>query len=267
MTKPKNNVWDYFRPKKNINGNLEGYACIFCDILYQKNATRQKKHLNKCSKCQEDIKKIFNVGLETNKSKSDMSYFFSVESSDNALTTENEDDQILQVSGDNIISTKSKDKMIGSNQPKLFTVKNYHDSITSNEQNELDEHFARAIYSSGTPLSLFENKYWGDFLKKLRPAWKKPSRHKLSEPLLKTEFRIVQQDIFTKVAEASVVGIQCNGWSNRRNESIINVIVTTLEPVFMRPTTQKMILIQENIWQILFCKWQIKSAMKKCYRS
>ncbi|XP_043471438.1 uncharacterized protein LOC122504404 [Leptopilina heterotoma] len=61
---------------------------------------------------------------------------------------------------------------------------------------------------------------------------KKPSRHKLSEPLLKTEFRIVQQDVFTKVAEASVVGIQCDGWSNRRNESIINVIVTTPEPVF-----------------------------------
>lgn len=61
MGKPKSNGWAYFRPKRNQRGEIEGYACIFCNSMYQKNATRKKKHLKSFFKCPSAVKSLFKV--------------------------------------------------------------------------------------------------------------------------------------------------------------------------------------------------------------
>ena len=48
MTKPKCLVWNYFTPALDKRTGKRRYKCKFCDSLYQKNATRQEKHLLKC---------------------------------------------------------------------------------------------------------------------------------------------------------------------------------------------------------------------------
>ncbi|KAF2885431.1 hypothetical protein ILUMI_20711 [Ignelater luminosus] len=76
-----------------------------------------------------------------------------------------------------------------------------------------------------------ENKYWINFFKRIRPSLQLPSRHNLSSTLLQNN---VQLQVQNSLANAYVVGIQCDGWSNIRNDSIINFIVTTPQPVFYK---------------------------------
>jgi hypothetical protein len=57
--------------------------------------------------------------------------------------------------------------------------------MNQTENSQLDKFLARAIFSSGSPLSLVENKDWMTFRqKKLRPLYKLSSRSALSNRLL-----------------------------------------------------------------------------------
>jgi Protein of unknown function (DUF 659)/hAT family C-terminal dimerisation region len=98
---------------------------------------------------------------------------------------------------------------------------------------------ARAVYATGTPLSFTENPYWIAAFKKIRPSLKLPSRHQLSNTLLQKEFHKVEDNVKLKIAAADTLGIQCDGWSNLRNESIVNVLITTPEPVVFKSIDTK----------------------------
>jgi len=80
----------------------------------------------------------------------------------------------------------------------------------------LDKSLARAIYASGSPLSLTENSKWKEFFNSIRPSYKLPSRYDISKPLLDLEFKTVSENVDAKIREAMTVGIQCDGWSNIR---------------------------------------------------
>ncbi|KAF2905884.1 hypothetical protein ILUMI_00296 [Ignelater luminosus] len=73
-----------------------------------------------------------------------------------------------------------------------------------------------------------------EFFKRIRPSLQLPSRHNLSSTLLQNVHNNVQLQVQNSLANAYVVGIQCDGWSNIRNDSIINFIVTTPQPVFYK---------------------------------
>ena len=105
--------------------------------------------------------------------------------------------------------------------------------MNQTENRQLDEILARAIYSSGSPLSLVEHEDWITFMEKLRPSYELPSRSALSNRLLENEYQreaLVQ----TKLAEVSVLALQIDAWSNWRNESVVNFVVTTPEPFFFK---------------------------------
>ena len=76
--------------------------------------------------------------------------------------------------------------------------------------------FAKAVYTSSAGLSMFDNVYCEDFFRKLRPTWIKPSSYKLGNPLLDAEYLRIEDKVNTKIADTKVVGVQCDGWSNRR---------------------------------------------------
>lgn len=73
-----------------------------------------------------------------------------------------------------------------------------------------------------------ENPYWQKAMKKIRPAYSLPSRYKLTNALLTAEYDRVS------VAAASSLALMCDGWTNIRNESIINFVVTMPKPVFYK---------------------------------
>jgi len=51
------------------------------------------------------------------------------------------------------------------------------ESMSSNEQQTLNQLFARAVYSSGIPFqTIVENEEWQKFFKRLRPSFKLPNR-------------------------------------------------------------------------------------------
>lgn len=68
----------------------------------------------------------------------------------------------------------------------------------------------------------------------MRPSLKLPSRHQLSNKLLNDEYDRVKRSVDEKIHSAKTVGIQIDGWSNIRNESIVNVLLTTPEPVLYK---------------------------------
>lgn len=91
---------------------------------------------------------------------------------------------------------------------------------------------ARAIYASAAPLSLVENPYWKKFFKAIRPAYRPPNRQMTSNSLLEEEHLEISMKVKELVASSSSVAIVCDGWTNIRNEAIVNFIITLPEPVF-----------------------------------
>lgn len=93
---------------------------------------------------------------------------------------------------------------------------------------------ATAIYASGSPLMLSENIYWQKFLEFLRPAFKIPSRHDVSNPLLAAIYNSIKIEVDELISNAQTVGIQCDRWTNIRREGIVNIVLTTPKPVFFQ---------------------------------
>lgn len=75
---------------------------------------------------------------------------------------------------------------------------------------------ARAIYESGCPLSMVENKRWIKLFSNLRPAFKLPHRKMLSTSLLERVYEEAATIAKELVAAAPSVAILCDGWSNIR---------------------------------------------------
>lgn len=74
---------------------------------------------------------------------------------------------------------------------------------------------------------------WIEFFKSIRPAFQLPSRKTISTSYLNNAYEEMQVDIAVKLNEASTLHLQLDGWSNLRNEGIINFIVTKPEPYFV----------------------------------
>jgi len=79
-----------------------------------------------------------------------------------------------------------------------------------------------------------KNKDWIDFIKNIRPSYSLPSRFVLANRLLEKEFNRVEAEVSLNITKSMAIGLQCDGWSNRRNESIINFIVSTPKPFFYK---------------------------------
>lgn len=91
---------------------------------------------------------------------------------------------------------------------------------------------ANAIYVSGAPLSMVDHPLWQQFFKRLRPVrWS--NRKHLSTGLLDTQFESTKRIVDDEIKNSNVLHLQCDGWSNIRNESIINFIVSQPKPYFV----------------------------------
>lgn len=92
---------------------------------------------------------------------------------------------------------------------------------------------ARAIYVSGSPLSIVESPLWLDVFKRLRPSFNVAGRKLVSTTLLDKEYNSVKFAVEEELRGSNVLHLQCDGWSNIRNESIINFVITHPKPLFV----------------------------------
>ncbi|GAB6019011.1 hypothetical protein CHUAL_013995 [Chamberlinius hualienensis] len=214
-TKPKSSVWGYFQSNA-VNGKIL-YECVFCKAGYTKNATRLVKHIAKCRKAPDHIKEMFPYALQAkNNSISEPSTSAIDQSTDMATLP-----------------------ILSQTKPKIVSVKGSQSVETEadTENNSLDELFARAVFSSESPLSLIENKHWINFIHKLKPNYRIPSRHKFTYKLLEDEYHRINSIIKNKITEAAYLGLHCDVWRNDNNENVISFVLSTPQPVFYKTIT------------------------------
>lgn len=108
------------------------------------------------------------------------------------------------------------------------------DRMHAAEQTDIDELLGRAIYATGTPLSIVESPQWQAVFSKLRPSYTMPSRYSIATKLLDAEYARVSCAAEELIATSNCLGLMCDGWSNRRNQSIMNYIIITPSPVFFK---------------------------------
>ncbi|KAJ8969152.1 hypothetical protein NQ314_001893 [Rhamnusium bicolor] len=77
------------------------------------------------------------------------------------------------------------------------------------------------------------------FFKKLRPSFVLPTRYLLANRLLNDEYDRVQVQVEEKLRQSESLSLQCDGWSNLRNESVINFIIITPDPLFVKTVLTK----------------------------
>ncbi|KAK5644802.1 hypothetical protein RI129_006102 [Pyrocoelia pectoralis] len=97
--------------------------------------------------------------------------------------------------------------------PLLVEVEDFDNSVpgpssagsvkSSSSSDMLSQSLAKAIFVSASPLSMVEHPLWIDFFKRIRPS---SYRNK-------------------ELEEERYLHLKCDGWSNLKNESIINFIV------------------------------------------
>ncbi|KAL7637417.1 UNVERIFIED_CONTAM: hypothetical protein RMT77_012145 [Armadillidium vulgare] len=102
-------------------------------------------------------------------------------------------------------------------------------------QNEIiNTHLARAIFDNGCPLSLVENSYWRKAFEVLHPSYKLPSRFHLTNKYLEEEYETIKRKCQEYLKLTTSVAILCDGWTNIRNEAIINFVISTPKPIFWK---------------------------------
>lgn len=102
------------------------------------------------------------------------------------------------------------------------------------DQEKADELLSRAIYASRAPLNMMDNPCWKELFSFIRPSYKIPSRYMVSGPFLEKEYKNVSTMVAEAIAAADSVGLAVDGWSNIRNEPVVNFVVTTPKPFLFK---------------------------------
>lgn len=135
------------------------------------------KHLASCQGCPENQKLLVNKALEK----------FGTTKSQKRKVDEAFDDDTASISSTLSSASTCSGTSGTSSASNSGNFKNMSEFVDRKmtEQDQKYGHIllATAIYASGSPLMLSENIYWQKFLEFLRPAFKIPSRHDVSNPL------------------------------------------------------------------------------------
>ena len=120
------------------------------------------------------------------------------------------------------------------NKMKQSSVSTYIDRMNQNEQTNLTYLFAKAVYASNIPFQIVDSPYLKSFFDALRPTFKLPSRKQLAGKLLDNACTETSNHISSCIKNAKCIAIVSDGWSNQRNEGIINYMLTTPQPLFYK---------------------------------
>ncbi|KAH9645081.1 hypothetical protein HF086_005626 [Spodoptera exigua] len=96
--------------------------------------------------------------------------------------------------------------------------------FTEEKKRRLTKLLSKAIYVTGSPLSMVEHPLWREFFKELQPLFELPTRKVVSTTHLDTIYNEMEREITEELKSTNNLHLQCDGWSNRRNEVAIDVI-------------------------------------------
>ena len=99
-------------------------------------------------------------------------------------------------------------------------------------------------------MTLIKNFFF--FKKKVWLSIESLSRYILANKLLDDEFSSTESEVKSKIEQATSAGLQWDAWSNHRNKSIVNFLITTSKPVFYKTlATQEKHNAEEYMFQII----------------
>lgn len=100
-------------------------------------------------------------------------------------------------------------------------------------QDKLNTLLAKAIFASGAPISMVSHPLWIELFNLIRPSYKLPARKTIANKLLDEEYTKMKSLLVESLSDAKNLNLQMDGWSNCRNDSIINFIITQPDPIFV----------------------------------
>ncbi|XP_052130497.1 uncharacterized protein LOC127751270 [Frankliniella occidentalis] len=218
----------------NLNGKKATSKCKFCEAKSSfANATRMLEHLaNQCKKCPDSVKIKAQKDFKAKKSKSKGSVQIDSDSDE-----DNPEAMVVQKSSSvtntsNPLANAAASSTSTSSAPAGMG--KYILKTTEKQKQQLDEVLARAVYMAGQAFSTFESPYWKNAIELLRPGYEPPSSYRLRNSLLVSEYETVMDCTKEKIKSAECLAIIIDRWTNIRRENLINFIITTPEPVFLR---------------------------------
>ncbi|KAG7308255.1 hypothetical protein JYU34_006934 [Plutella xylostella] len=204
--KKKNDIWENYLH----SATTKTVKCKHCDKVYQfANVNKMANHLLKCYKCPVVIKNKLKTTPETNTP---------------AINMPRPDVSLIETSPDQ--------SMIDANTSSTST--NSEPLISAEKKLYLDQLLSKAIFVTGSPLSMVEHPLWVRFFNELQPIYKLPSRKAISTTHLEATYNEMLKEITEELKTTNNLHLQCDGWSNQRNEGIINFIIAKPEPVFVK---------------------------------
>lgn len=180
-----------------------GAECKHCKRKYAvANVTKLGTHLlSNCLQCPDDIIK----GLRKSRSeKSSTQENFDIEeasSSSESMVSLNATSTSNMSSISNTPSTSSTSST--SSTPKPTRIRGFFDNIRAEENFELQQRMAKAVFITGAPLGLFEHPLWVDFFNTIRPSFTLPSRKVISTSLLDKEHTKMENEVHEKLKDAA----------------------------------------------------------------
>lgn len=219
MGRPKDDeIW-----KNVIKGPLKSAKCKYCNKNYKSvNITRMKSHLIKCVKCPLDVRQAL------------IRKYREVGPVRDPLRTITNQSQIGESSSSSILSAVQEERIENSSDCDDTTPVLLFNIVSKSQKQVIDRKLAKAIYVGGAPLSLVEQPLWKELFGELQPSYKLPSRKYLSTTLLDETYSEMEKEITERLNSGSDLHLQLDGWSNIRNEGIINFLVSTPEPAFVK---------------------------------
>ncbi|XP_052752222.1 uncharacterized protein LOC128200957 [Galleria mellonella] len=179
MGRPKDlRIWEHYRtlPNKSV-------SCKLCNKVYKfSNAAKMLQHLITCPKSPETLKDSMKL-IKDSSSKTKMSGLSEIETNDSFISPSS--------SANTTINAEFQDT-----------------------DDHIKTELARAIFVTGTPLSMVQHPLWIQFFEKLKPKFKIPSRKALATKYLDKIYREMRFELNEELNACSYLHLQCDGWSN-----------------------------------------------------
>ena len=121
-----------------------------------------------------------------------------------------------------------------SSLSQFSPIERWIDTCNSLIKDNLDTAIAKFFYRTAIPFNVADCKEWNDAWSIARPANKIPSSKVIRTTLLTKEYMKMKRNVQQIIQEASSVSIISDGWSNIRNEHLVNflLLIPNHKPLF-----------------------------------
>lgn len=112
------------------------------------------------------------------------------------------------------------------------------DKLTLEEKSRCDAAIASFFHKTSIPLQIADSDAFKEMISTLRPAYGKlsPSAKVIGGSMLDKQYELMKTEIEAKIKKAKTYSLVTDGWSNARNEHIINFVVCIPDeaPIFYK---------------------------------